>query len=86
MRRFRMLFRGVSIDAELHAEFDSSVKRAAITVRSRENIIWRPSLYFSLPPSVHERPAAWFQITVHMRSVFIRMQTVGIPIRNVFVT
>lgn len=49
MQEFRLGFSGVTENRELQAEFSNSVRRAAITVNRPEEIVWRPSLYFSLP-------------------------------------
>lgn len=49
MQRFRMGFQGVSTSHERQAEFSNCVRNAAIMVRQPDDIVWRPSLYFSLP-------------------------------------
>lgn len=60
MQQFRMGFTGVSTDAALRAEFNNCVRSAAIMVSREEDIVWRPSLYFSLPERrSHEFPN-WF--------------------------
>ena len=50
MRGFRLGFSGVSNNRELQAEFSNCVSREAVTLNQPEMIVWRPSLYFSLPP------------------------------------
>jgi len=47
MRGFRLLFANVSNDPELQSEFPNRIKPAAILLARPEDIIWRPSLYFS---------------------------------------
>lgn len=47
MREFRLRFTNVSTNPELQAEFFNRVKPAAITLSRPEDIVWRPSLYFS---------------------------------------
>jgi hypothetical protein len=54
MQQFRLGFAGVSFNPERQADFSNSVRRAAITVSRLEDIVWRPSLYFALPPSLRE--------------------------------
>jgi hypothetical protein len=54
MQQFRLGFAGVSFNPERQAEFSNSVRRAAITVGRLEDIVWRPSLYFALPPSLRD--------------------------------
>jgi hypothetical protein len=54
MQTFRLGFSGVSTSPELEAEFSNSVRRAAITLVRPDGIVWRPSLYFSLPPRLRE--------------------------------
>jgi hypothetical protein len=60
MHQFRMRFRGVSTNAELQAEFYNCVRNAAIVVRRPEDVVWRPSLYFSLARKLHEGLKDWF--------------------------
>lgn len=50
MRGFRLGFAGVSRNPELQAEFSNCVGPEAIALNQPEMIVWRPSLYFSLPP------------------------------------
>jgi hypothetical protein len=47
MREFRLRFANVSNDHELQSEFPNRVKPAAILLARPEDIVWRPSLYFS---------------------------------------
>lgn len=54
MQGFRLGFFGVSEDRELQAEFSNSVRRAAIALSRPEDIVWRPSFYFSLPPRLRD--------------------------------
>lgn len=54
MRQFRLGFADVSSNPERQAEFSNSVRHAAITLRRVEDIVWRPSLYFALPPRLRE--------------------------------
>jgi hypothetical protein len=54
MQRYRLGFARVSTNPELQAEFSNSVRRAAITVNRTEEIVWRPSLYFVLPPRLRD--------------------------------
>jgi hypothetical protein len=51
MQGFRLVFAGVSTDRKRKAEFWHCIQPAAITVSRPEDIVWRPSLYFSRPPS-----------------------------------
>jgi hypothetical protein len=62
MQRFRLGFAGVSTNPEFQAEFSNSVRHAAITLNQPEGIIWRPSLYFALPPRLRELEliGGWF--------------------------
>lgn len=50
MQHFRLRFAGVFQKLDLRAEFLNSVKNAAIMVRRREDLVFCPSLYFSLSP------------------------------------
>lgn len=54
MQGFRLGFAGVSKEPELQAEFSNCVRNAAITVNRPEGVVWRPSLYFVLPPRLRE--------------------------------
>jgi len=54
MQQFRRGFAGVAKEPELRAEFSNSVRRAAITLDRTDQIVWRPSLYFVLPPRLRE--------------------------------
>lgn len=54
MQQFRLGFAGVSLDRERQVDFSNSVRHAAITVRRVEDIVFRPSLYFTLPPRLRE--------------------------------
>lgn len=56
MQQFRLSFAGVATDSELQGEFSNSVRRAAITLARPQQIIWRPSLYFALPPRFRDWP------------------------------
>lgn len=60
MQQFRIRFKGVSSNAELQAEFYNCVRNAALVVRRKEDVVWRPSLYFSLSMNVHEGLEGWF--------------------------
>ncbi len=55
MQAFRLGFAGVAANPELQGEFSNSVRRAAITVNRPEDVVWRPSLYFALPPRLREQ-------------------------------
>jgi hypothetical protein len=54
MQQFRLGFAGVATYPELQAEFSNSVRRAAVTLSRTEQIVWRPSLYFVLPPRLRD--------------------------------
>lgn len=54
MQQFRLGFAGVATEPELQGEFSNSVRRAAITLERPEQIVWRPSLYFALPPRLRD--------------------------------
>jgi hypothetical protein len=47
MREFRLRFADVSNNRELQAEFPNRVRPAAILISRPEDMVWRPSLYFS---------------------------------------
>ena len=47
MREFRLRFANISTDPELQSEFPNRVKPAAILLARPQDIVWRPSLYFS---------------------------------------
>jgi len=47
MREFRLRFADVSNNPELQAEFPNRVRPAAVLISKPEDIVWRPSLYFS---------------------------------------
>jgi hypothetical protein len=54
MQQFRLRFHGVSTNAELQAEFYNCVRNAAVMLNRQEEVVWRPSLYFSLSRKLHE--------------------------------
>jgi hypothetical protein len=54
LRQFRLSFVGVAFNPERQAEFSNSVRHAAIMVSRVEDIVFRPSLYFTLPPRLRE--------------------------------
>lgn len=60
MQQFRIRFMGVSTNAELQSEFYDCVRNAAIFVRRKEDVVWRPSLYFTLSRTVHEGLEGWY--------------------------
>jgi hypothetical protein len=60
MQRFRVRFGGVSTSAELQAEFANCVRNAAIIVPRPEDVVWRPSLYFSPSDRLHEGLEGWY--------------------------
>jgi len=49
MRGFRLHFAGVSNNSELGANFSNCVRPAALAVRSENEIVWTPSVYFFNP-------------------------------------
>jgi hypothetical protein len=54
MQSFRLDFTGVAINLEYQAEFSNSIMPASIMVDRQQAIIWKPSLYFQLPPRLRE--------------------------------
>jgi hypothetical protein len=60
MQGFRLVFAGVSTNRKLKAEFWHCIQPAAITVSRPEDIVWRPSLYFSRPPTLDRQLEDWF--------------------------
>jgi hypothetical protein len=55
MQQFRLGFAGVATDPELQAEFSNTVRRAAITLRDPQDVVWRPSVYFGPSPRLLEQ-------------------------------
>jgi hypothetical protein len=47
MGSFRLLFRGIAEDQVKQLHFHNSIRPAALHVASREDVVFRPSLYFS---------------------------------------
>jgi hypothetical protein len=55
MQQYRLIFRGVSENPRLKAEFSNSILPAALVAGSEEDIEFMPSLYFS-PFGIRNRP------------------------------
>jgi hypothetical protein len=49
MQEFRLRFAGVSSDPQLGANFSNCIRPAALAVRSANEIVWTPSVYFFNP-------------------------------------
>lgn len=60
MQQFRVRYAGVANDPALQAEFANCINPAAIYVSRPQDLVWQPSLYFSLSNRLHGNLEGWF--------------------------
>lgn len=59
MQKFRLEFTGIRENPELQLEFINTLRPAVFWLSPNQPVVWKPSLYFALPPRLEGKIDGW---------------------------